>query len=104
MTDLTKPHKFEYDGTKNKIRYCVCWLTEDSPIHVFMQMSTKTETSMQKSKLIISHGTTHPFGEKCKICDKIKKEYMTMIKKALPSHKGGVLTRSEVKKILDTIK
>lgn len=54
-------------------------------------------------KLIISHGNSHPFGEKCKICDRIKKEYITMIKKALPTHKGGVLTRGEVKKILNNL-
>lgn len=56
-----------------------------------------------KNKLIVSHGNSHPFGEKCKTCDQIKKEYITMIKKALPTHKGGVLTRSEVKKILDNL-
>ena len=52
---------------------------------------------------MVSHGTTHPWGDDCKICDRIKKEYITMIKKALPTHKGGVLTRGEVKKILNNL-
>lgn len=54
-------------------------------------------------KLMVCHGNSHPFGEKCEFCIQIKKEYITMIKKALPTHKGGVLTRSEVKKILDNL-
>lgn len=50
------------------------------PVTSISEYATKP---MQKSKnlgkssnkLIISHGDTHPFGEKCKTCDKIKKEF-----------------------------
>ena len=29
---------------------------------------------------MISHGTTHPLGEKCKTCDRIKREYKKDLK------------------------
>lgn len=75
----------------------------DFVVHPTIPVKPVTSISKHTSKLMVSHGDTHPFGEKCETCDKIKKEYAEMIKKALPTHKGGVLTRSEVKKILDNL-
>ena len=36
--------------------------------------------------------------------DRKEKEIITAIKKALPTHKGKMLSRSEVKKMLDSLK
>lgn len=41
-----------------------------------------------KPKLIISHGDSHPFGEKCKTCDKIKARYIKGYKKGLRNVAG----------------
>lgn len=30
--------------------------------------------NLGKHNIIVSHGNSHPLGEKCKICDKIKKD------------------------------